>query len=38
MEGWQGPREARQAILESRKRYLDAKEQAGQEQPAASSS
>jgi inorganic pyrophosphatase len=38
MEGWQGPREARQAILESRKRYLDAKKQAGQEQPATSSS
>ena len=38
MEGWQGPREARRAILESRKRYLEAKEKTGQEQAATSSS
>ncbi|HVB28931.1 MAG TPA: inorganic diphosphatase [Terriglobia bacterium] len=38
MEGWRGPREARQAILESRQRYLDAEEPAGQEHSAVTSS
>jgi len=38
MEGWQGPAKARQAILDSRKRYLDAKKSAAKEQATASSS
>jgi inorganic pyrophosphatase len=37
MEGWQGPREARQAILESRQRYLDAVEEKEKESSAAAS-
>jgi len=38
MEGWKGPREARQAIIESRKRYLETQERGAQEHAAASSS
>ncbi len=34
MQGWGGPREARKAIIDSRKRYLDTKKQAGAEVPA----
>jgi inorganic pyrophosphatase len=37
MEGWQGPREARQAILESRQRYLDATEEQEKESSTAAS-
>ncbi len=38
MEGWKGPREARQAILESRQRYLDTLGTASPEQTAVASS
>ena len=38
MEGWQGPRAARQAIMESRQRYLDAIEEHEKESSAAASS
>jgi inorganic pyrophosphatase len=35
MEGWKGPREARQAIIESRKRYLETQKEPAQEHAAA---
>ncbi|MCL5005024.1 MAG: inorganic diphosphatase [Acidobacteria bacterium] len=38
MEGWRGPREARQAIQECRQRFLDVASQSEQEQTATSSS